>query len=419
MLQARRRRPHYYLCRENPGQQAYAVTRRSLRFESTFFPRKAVEFGGRGTGNLNVCSTLADGSCVVPQELRQYIDLLNERGALVRVSRRVDWKYEIGTLTRKAKAPLLFETIVDYPEASVFTNGLSSRDCFALCLGLDPRRTNWGDLVRRVRRGRVPIKPTPSKLSAVLRERRGSGVDLYALPTPWWHRADAKRYIGTWHINITRDPVTGIENAGVYRMKVLDEKHTTVSVSPKSHLAQHVKEAERRGEPLAMAVAVGVAEPVVIAAAAALNRGENELAFAGGLMGRPLEVQNGDLCDLPVPSNAEVYMEGELLLNTRVSDGPYMDYAGIPNVNPHAHVYRVGRLAWRKDVIFRGTSVGEPGGEDHLLFALLAAANLADFHGSVVRKIIQNFLLRLRLFRLLQATGVFSQRLRGKVPAKK
>jgi UbiD family decarboxylase len=183
----------------------------------------------------------------------------------------------------------------------------------------------------------------------------------------------------------------------------------TVSVSPKSHLARHMNEAERRGEPLPMAVAVGVPEPVVIAAAAAARAGRDELCLAGGLMRQPLPVARCRTVDLTVPAGAEVIMEGEIVPGVCVKDGPYMDYAGTPNVNPRALLYRVRRLAWRADTVYRGTSVGVAGGEDHHLFAVLAGAGLADFHGSAVRRTVQNLLLRCRMFRLFQLSGRLSQ----------
>lgn len=338
--------------------------------------------------------------------LRGFIEELDRRGGLVRVSRRVRLMHELGAMARRTAAPVLFENIDGYPGMSVFTNGLSSRQSVALSLGLEPSETSWQALARQVRHARrTSCAPRLTRTPSALEERYGDDVDLALLPVPWWHEADAGRYVGTWHVNLTRDPCTGGLNAGVYRMLVSGKRHTTVSVSPRSHLACHMHEAERRGRPLAMAVAIGVGEPVVIAAAAALGHDRDELAFAGGLMGEPLEVGRCALSALPVPVEAEVVMEGVLVPGARTTDGPFMDYAGKPDVNHRAFVYEVRRLAWRPELVYRGTSVGRPGAEDHLLYAMLAAAGLADFHGSPARRVVQNALLRLRLFRLFQMTG--------------
>src|SRR2546427_13303166 len=92
----------------------------------------------------------------------------------------------------------------------------------------------------------------------------GREVDLHSLPAPWWNETDGGRYIGTWHVNLTKDPETGERNAGVYRMQVIGANQTTVSVSPKSHLAIQMRKAEQAQRPLEMAVGTGGPEPLVV-----------------------------------------------------------------------------------------------------------------------------------------------------------
>lgn len=346
--------------------------------------------------------------------LRSFIGALEDQRQVVHVSRRVDWRYEIGRMSRGLGVPALFTDILGYPGLSLFTNGLSSDSAVLLSLGRSSEEGSFSAVVRAIREAGPLVEPVLCDEPAMhMPERRGAEVDLTVLPVPWWHESDAGRYVGTWHVNISRHPATGAPNAGVYRMKILGRRHTTVSVSPKSHLALHMKEAERRGEELPLATAIGVPEHAVIAAAAALPRDVDEMAFAGALVRRPLAVRRCVLSRLRVPAEAEVVMEGALLPNIRAVDGPYMDYAGLTNVNPSAYVYEVRRLAVRTGLIFRGTAVGMPGAEDHRLFSMLAAAGLVDFHGSRVRRIVQNFCLRHRRYRLLQSSGRLSQTLRS------
>jgi hypothetical protein len=60
---------------------------------------------------------------------------------------------------------------------------------------------------------------------------------------------------------------------------------------------------------------------------------------------------------------------------------------------------------FRNNRIFRGTSIGAPGAEGHQPFAFLAELNLVDFHGSRVKKVVQDLLLKQRLFRTFQLVG--------------
>lgn len=78
----------------------------------------------------------------------------------------------------------------------------------------------------------------------------GDQVDLTELPIPWWNEKDGGRYIGTWHLNITKDPETGQRNVGVYRMQLLGPRQTSINYSENSDIALHIAKAEARKDPL-------------------------------------------------------------------------------------------------------------------------------------------------------------------------
>ncbi|HET7100267.1 MAG TPA: UbiD family decarboxylase, partial [Terriglobia bacterium] len=202
-----------------------------------------------------------------PMSLRAFIDLLSERGRLKRISQPVDWKIELGEMTRRHRQPLLFENIRDYPGQRVFTNGLSNFSSIALALGLQPERGRKPVIAEARRRVESPVKPVMVDSGPVMENVvEGPDINLLEFPVPQWSRHDAGRYIGTWHANVTRDQETGRRNVGVYRMQLLGRNQTTVSTSSASHLGRHFAQAERKGQPLEMAVVIGAPEPVVMAA---------------------------------------------------------------------------------------------------------------------------------------------------------
>lgn len=339
-------------------------------------------------------------------DLREFIGLLASTGRLARVTRPVDWKYELGQVTRETRTPLLFENIKDYPGYRVFTNGLSDISCISSALGLDAQ-TNCRELVAELKsRAQFPLGPvfveTSPVLENVVLER---AIDFLQFPIPHWNRQDAGRYLGTWHINVTKDLDTGKRNVGVYRMQVLGLNQATLSVSSKSHLAQHFAKAEREGRPLEMAVAIGVPESVMIAASASYPAGCDEYELAGALQRHPVALMHCQTVKLEVPTHSEIVIEGEIKPNVRVQDGPFLDYTGRTNTNPNALLFEARRLMFRNHPIFRGTAVGIAGGEDHQLFAVLSELGLLDFHGQRLRQFIQNHLLRKHCFRAFQWAG--------------
>lgn len=338
--------------------------------------------------------------------MRQFIDALSRESRLQRISQPVDWRYELGEMTRHRQLPLLFENIRDYPGYRLFTNGLSSVAFIGLALGLTSESTRKQIVAAIKERMRTPIPPSLTETGPVFENVvQADKINLSMFPVPHWNRQDAGRYLGTWHINVTKDPETGTRNVGIYRMQLMGPRQATVSTSPGSHLTLHFAKAEKQGRPLEMAVAIGVSEAVIMAAAAAYPCGLDEYDLAGSLQEESLQLVRCQTVNLEVPAETEILIEGHIKPGVRVQDGPYLDYAGKPNTNPHAFLFEADRLTFRNNPIFRGTAVGVPGAEDQQLFSVLAELNLVDFHGSRRRQQIQNQLLRRRLFRTFQWVG--------------
>jgi 4-hydroxy-3-polyprenylbenzoate decarboxylase len=332
--------------------------------------------------------------------LRGLIESLSDAGRLVRVSELTHWRFDLGRITRESKTPLLFENIADYPGQCVFTNGLRTIDLIRLALGMESG-TSRDDLIAELRqRIARPVRPRVVETGPVLENiLQGSAVNLLTLPVPQWNENDCGRYLGTWHINVTKDPETGQRNVGVYRMQLLGPNQATVSTAPESHLAQHVAKAEKAGRALPMAVAIGVSEAVIMSAAAAYPYGMDEYELAGGLLQKAVELIECQTVNLEVPANSEIVIEGLIHPGVRVQDGPYFDYTGTTNTNPAAFLFEATQIMFRNNPIFRGTSIGIPGAEDHQLLAILAELSLLDFHRSSVKKHIQDMVLKQRLLR--------------------
>jgi UbiD family decarboxylase len=344
-------------------------------------------------------------------DLRAFIEVLEDAGRLLRIKERIDWKFGVGRWTRARRKPLLFENVKGYPGQHIFTNGLADPACIGLALGFEPGTPHARVIAQARKRLREPVAPKMVRTGPVLENVVPSIVlDLLEFPVPQWSEHDAGRYIGTWHLNISKDPETGQRNAGVYRMQLLGPKKATISASKGSDLARHVARAEAKGMELPMVVAIGAPEATVIAAGAACPAGMDEFALAGALQQKPVELI--DCGHLEVPAYSEIVIEGFIHPDIRVQDGPYFDYYGRPNTNPAAFLFEATRLMYRNDPIFRGCGIGRPGAEDHQLFAFLAQLGLVDFHGSRLKQMVQNFLWKRRAFDMLQKVGRIGSELR-------
>lgn len=345
-------------------------------------------------------------------DLRDFISSLHQQNELLTIDQIIDWKYEIGDKIKQvcsgSKKPpaILFKNIKEYPNFSIFTNGLATYSKIALALGLD-HNTSFRNIIKILnKRMSNPIEPViissgPVQENVLLDDK----LDLYNLPVPWWNRSDAGRYIGTWHLNVTKDPHNGKRNVGCYRMQLTGTNSIAFSVSPKSDIMTHIIENEKLDQSLEMAVVIGVQESLLMVAGAALPYGVDEYAIAGGLEEKAVELVKCKTINLEVPANSEIVIEGKTVKGKRVKEGPFLDYAGIPSVNPRAPLFEVSCIMYRNNPVFRGSMVGYPGAEDHILYSLIAQSDYFNFHGSNLRNKVQKLLLKRRLFKLFQLTG--------------
>ena len=99
-------------------------------------------------------------------DLREWIDDLEERKDLTRVRAEVDWDEEIGAITREVSSQfgpaLLFENIKDHQHSfcrRLFTNGTGTRERVCRFLGV-PETTSYRELVLVFKdRFNKPVKP--------------------------------------------------------------------------------------------------------------------------------------------------------------------------------------------------------------------------------------------------------------------
>ena len=318
------------------------------------------------------------------KNLRSFIKNLESRGELKRISREVDPCLEITEITdrvSKAVGPaLLFENVKgsDFP---VFINGFGSYERMALALGsesLDAKARELEELIDWAFSQTVKLDiPSflskakwarlflPSKvLKAPCQEVVERDPDLSKLPVLTCWPGDGGPFF-TLPLVITRDPDTGAQNMGMYRMQVFDEKTTGMHWHLHKDGAHFYQKYKARGEKMPVAVALGDDPAVTYAATAPLPEGVSELFFAGYLRGKPVETVKCVTCDLHVPAQAEFVLEGYVDPSEPLRrEGPFGDHTGYYSLADDYPVFHVTCITRRKNPVFPATIVGQPPMED-------------------------------------------------------
>ena len=297
------------------------------------------------------------------EDLRDLIDRFERMGELAHVA-GADWNLEVGAVseTVAARAPgrapaLLFDDVPGYPKGfRILSGAANALRRLAVVLGLpEPRRER--DLVEsyraRMREGFQPIPPREVASGPVLENvQRGDAIDVLKFPAPFVHEHDGGRYIGTDDLVVMRDPDSGWINTATYRAMVHDEKTVAVWMSPGKH-GRFIREKYfDRGAPCPVLICCGQDPLLFITAHQEIDIGVDEMAYAGGLRGRPVDVVLSEVHSLPMPAHAELVIEGVMMPGETREEGPFGEFMGYYASNASAQpVVRVERVYHRNDPI--------------------------------------------------------------------
>jgi 4-hydroxy-3-polyprenylbenzoate decarboxylase len=177
---------------------------------------------------------------------------------------------------------------------------------------------------------------------------------------------DGGRYI-TLPLVFTRDPESGARNIGTYRMQVYDGRTTGMHWQRHKGGAQHHRVAERLGNRLPVAVALGPDPALTYSATAPMPEGLDELMLAGFLRRERVDLVKCVTIDMEVPANAQVILEGYVEPGERRREGPFGDHTGFYSHPDDYPVFHLTCITHRRRPIYLTTVVGIPPMEDYYL----------------------------------------------------
>ena len=328
--------------------------------------------------------------------LTDFVTHLERRGQLVRVKTPVSPMLEITEIVdRISKGPaegnkaLLFEQVKGSP-MPLLINMVGNAERMAWALGVD----NLDDLRHRLSQ-LIDLRP-PSGLgdalsrgSALLQALRDAGIKprrghftkrrpapvqtvietdgplLDSLPILTCWPEDGGPFITLPQV-ITRDPVRGTRNVGMYRLQKVDERTLLMHWQRHKGGAEHERVAREAEKPTIPAAVVLGGDPACIwAASAPLPPDIDEYWLAGWLRGRAVSFVDCVSQPLQVPANADIVIEGYVDPNEHRPEGPFGDHTGYYTPVEPFPVFHVTAITRRDDPIYPATVVGIPPMEDY------------------------------------------------------
>lgn len=328
--------------------------------------------------------------------LGEFVSAIEKQGELVRISHPVCARLEVAEITdRVMKSPgggpaLLFEhVLLDNGERSpvpVVINLFGSMTRMCLALGVDDLDT-VGDRITELLSPKVPegllgklamvpklaevakFPPKIKKGRAPCQEvvLEGDACDMTCFPVLTTWPEDGGPYL-TLPLVITQDPDSGIRNVGMYRVQVLGERSLAMHWQRHKVGAAHWREMAARGERMPVAIAVGGDPASTYSGSAPLPPTIDEFIFAGFLRKSPVELVKAKTCDLDVPAEADIVIEGYIdPAEDLVLEGPFGDHTGFYSLADYYPEVHVTAITHRADPVYPATLVGRPPMEDFYL----------------------------------------------------
>ena len=225
-------------------------------------------------------------------------------------------------------------------------------------LAMLPRLAEVAKFPPRTLGGRAPCQDTVVQ---------GGDIDLAQFPVPICWPEDGGPYITLGGV-ITKNPVSGVRNVGMYRVQVLGKNELAMHWQRHKVGAAHWRAMAEKGETMPVAIALGGDPASIYAASAPLPPTIDEFLFAGFLRGEPVRLAKSVTSDLEVPAEAEFVIEGYIDPREElVLEGPFGDHTGFYSLADYYPKVHVTAVTWRRDPIWPHTIVGRPPMEDFYL----------------------------------------------------
>ncbi|MCL1998316.1 MAG: menaquinone biosynthesis decarboxylase [Turicibacter sp.] len=316
------------------------------------------------------------------KDLQHFMKKLERSGELFRVKARVSAKLEITEITdriSKRNGPaLLFENVAN-SEFPVLINIFGSYRRMSMALGaksLEAIEHDIGALINmsnymkftgllkqtaQVPRlaGLLPVKIKKAAAQEVVEE-----PDLRRLPILKCWPGDGGRFI-TMPLVFTRDPETGQQNVGMYRMQVFDKKTTGMHWHKHKDGNEIYEKYRAKGLSMPISVAIGADPATIYAATAPLPKIVNEIMFAGYLRKFPVPMVKSVTNEIYVPANSEFVLEGFVDTTEPLrKEGPFGDHTGYYSEVDDYPVFHLTKITRKRNPVYNATIVGKPPMED-------------------------------------------------------
>ena len=170
-------------------------------------------------------------------------------------------------------------------------------------------------------------------------------ADLSKLPILTHYKRDGGAYI-TSGVVFARDPETGIQNASIHRMMVLDDKRLAIRIVPRN-LYTYFQKAQKLNKDLEIAIAIGMDAAILLASTTSIPIDYNEMDVANAFKNGELSLIKTE-SGLEVPQ-ADIILEGKISVTETTAEGPFVDLTDTYDIIRDQPIITLNKMHIKKD----------------------------------------------------------------------
>jgi len=284
---------------------------------------------------------------------RYFIEQLRSDQLLHEINDSCSPYLEVSGLAHKMKGPVLFNDVMGH---KIVINIIANRQCMAAALGTTPEKMVHY-LAEKEPDGEVILVDNTPSTEVIEPE-----VDLGKVPILTYFQKDGGPYITA---GVVVSEYGGMCNASIHRLMVTGKDTLVGRLVENRHTYNLQKAASIAGEPLPIAIVIGI-DPVILLATTTRVPEGKEFQYAGALKGRPVELfklDNG----ISIP-HAEWVLEGYIEPDTTVAEGPFVDITDTIDIIRQQPLIRITKVMHRRDPIYH--AIMPAGGEHKMLMGI-------------------------------------------------
>ena len=188
------------------------------------------------------------------KDFRNLIEYLEANDKIVKIHKEVNPEYELTEVAKQAfdkfHKAVLFDKVKD-SKFPVISYALPDRETIAAGLNMEQK-----DMVKEWSSREANRSPYTLVEKGAANEVIDLDPNLFELPLGIHSQDNGGKYI-TGGIIIAKHPELDMQNASYNRCQLVDKKKLHVRMMPPQHLGLYFDEAEKRNQPLEIAIVIG------------------------------------------------------------------------------------------------------------------------------------------------------------------